>query len=344
LASGISGVLLARDFSHLYGYQDYASHFHAIPNARLPEREEFWVRQLETMDIVQDFQLLSDSRYAVIQGVFGNRGPDITVLERVGQRTRIVSKLCQTRSPVSRIIPGPNSFLFLPQKKVGNKLVVALHGDPFEFTGREGSWLIDALLAEGTPVLAVNYFGSPDRSLEMKPDQDQAETYGADVGGAVAFARAALGSNPKTVFVVDGFGALVGFSAILSQRAAPDGVLVLSGLMSGSAAFEEFGTTNGSPYETYMRRVERQFDRVVDAGKIVDAKPDIRVVLVHGRTDYRRPPEDVQEFAARFNASRPKVPATVVVIDDIVDDRPGHATRKEYETELDTIHTFLSQF
>jgi len=337
-----ASVLLSPDRAVIYGYNDSLGHFHRIASERHSDRVVFWLSKLETMGHIEQFYLLDDAKYAFVKGTLSGYGPQAAILERKGAQVSVLQSLCQTNASVSRVVSGPRSSLFIPEKLSGHKLVVYLHGGPFAFIGPDGSWLVDLLVASGSPVLAVNYTGSVDRLPDVKPDQDLAETYGTEIERAIGFARESLGSNDrKVVFVADSFGSLVGFSAILTHHAAPDGFFILSGLTEARRIFKDYGPDLDPAFQNYMTRAGRQIGQVMDVARLVDADRSMQLVFVHGERDDRAPLRDVWHFMTEVNGQRPIIPAKISVIEGM---EHTPITKKHYETIIDSIQRFLAKF
>lgn len=335
----IKKVFVYPDRTKIYGYSDHAGRFHPLPSEQHQSGVMFWLEQLKGMDGIEEFYLLGDGKYAVIKRAGGAAGPEAVILERRGSTTAPLDHLCRTNSAAVRILEGPSSLLFVPKEPAGNALVVYLHDDPFSNVSRSGDWIADIVVRTGTPVLAVNYFGSRSRTNELAVTREIAPMFAKDIEQAVAFARTQLpGQDRKVIFVAHGFGALVGFSSMMAEAVWPERFLVLSGLIESRALFSDH-MPDRSPVElNYLARTGRQMRSAINPA--VASRKGTRFLFVHGDADEKAAHEDVAKFVAQVNAAARDGPAKLSLIEGM-----GHIpeTQKEYEAIVEAIGGFIRQ-
>lgn len=188
-------------------------------------------------------------------------GPEAVILERRASTVATLEPLCRTNSTVQNVVDGPHSRLFIPKEPMGKTLVVYLHDGPFKSVGRGGDWITDIIARTGTPVLAVNYFGSSNRLRELAVSGQIAPLFAADVADAIAFATEKLPEPKELVFVAEGFGNFVGFASIMAEVARPEAFIILSGFTDPRQLFKEH-VPDRDPYElNYLARAGRQTGR-----------------------------------------------------------------------------------
>jgi hypothetical protein len=333
----IKKVFSYPDRTKIYGYSDHLGRFHPLSNERHKSSVAFWLEQLKRMDGLEEFYLLGNDKYAVIKRSGGTRGPEAIILERRGSTTAQLGQLCQTNAAVERIVEGPSSLLFIPKEPVADHLVVYLHDGPFASIGRDGDEITDIVAQTGTPILAINYFGSSSRLRELAVARDLAPMFAADVENAVTFARQQLPSkNLKITFLAGGFGAFVGFSSMTAEAVRPERFLILSGMVNARRIFNGHAPDR-DPFElNFLTRAGRQLGSVMTPPAASTDGPQF--LFIHGDKDETAPHADVVQFAKRLNETPNSVRSEISVVPNM-----GHSpeTRKDYETVLAAIGNFI---
>jgi hypothetical protein len=335
-ADYIKKVFWYPDRSKLYGYTDHTGQFHPLPSERHSSAVLFWLAQFERMEGIEEFYLLDSARYAVVKRNGAATGAEAIILERRGPTVATLEQLCHTSSAVQRVVEGPHSLLFTPKEPVGETLAVYMHDGPFTSVGRGGDWITDVIVRTGTPVLAINYFGSSSRLPELAVSGQIAPLFAADVEEAIAFARGKLSGQRKLIFVGQGFGSFAGFASMMADAARPEAFIILSGFTDPRHLFKEH-VPNRDPFElNYLARAGRQLGAVMNP--TAASKTGTRFLFVHGTGDDKAPFADVGPFLDRLNATATSPRAELKAIEGM-----GHLpeTKAHYRAVIDAVENLL---
>jgi hypothetical protein len=338
-ADHIKKVFWYPDRTKLYGYTDHAGRFHPLPSERHSSAVLFWLEQLKRMDGIEEFYLLDRARYAVVKRNGAATGAEAVVLERRGSRLETLEHLCRTNSPVKSVVEGPDSFLFLPHEPVGDKLVVYLHDGPFTSVGKGGDWITDIVAQTGTPVLAINYFGSSSRLRELAVAREIAPMLAADVERAVAFAQKELpGQERKPIFVAQGFGTFVGFASMMAGAAWPDRFIAVSGMTDPLRIFADHVPSRDPFALNYLARAGRQLGLVMNPSEA--ASRGTRFLFIHGDSDDKVPHAELVRFVDRLNEAPHQGQAELLTVEGM-----GHSpdAKPDYQAILEAMQRFLRQ-
>jgi pimeloyl-ACP methyl ester carboxylesterase len=334
----IGDVLTSPERSRVYGFVDLSGRFRRIETERQTRGVAFWLAQLEKRRGLEKAYFLNDAKFALIKAGHAVAGPEIQLLERRGDSVAVRDTFCAGGSNVARVTESGHSVLFVPKEMTENKLIVYLHDGPFARVDKRGNWLIDLLLSSGSPVLAVNYTGSVGHEPVANDRTSRIAAFGDDVARAVAFGLRETGAGERTVVLVgEGFGSLVGFSALTSQEIKPAGFVSVSGLVRYerlSSAIQSSGNPTFSDYG----RITRETRTVLDPAKLRATHPQLDFLFVHGDKDGRAPYSDIAEFAERLamtGAARSDV--------DVVREMDHSPYRRaDYDQILKAVSDFLS--
>ena len=332
----IKKVFWYPDRTKLYGYTDHTGRFHALPSERHSSGVLFWLEQFKTMEGIEEFYLLDDARYAVVKRNNAATGAEAVILERRGRTVATLEQLCHTNSAVQSVVEGPHSLLFTPKEPAGERLAVYMHDGPFTSVGRGGDWITDVIVRTGTPVLAIDYFGSSHRLPELAVSGQIAPLFAADVEEAIAFAQGKLSGQRKLVFVGQGFGSFVGFASMMADAARPEAFIIVSGFADSRHLFKEH-VPNRDPFElNYLARAGRQLGAVMNP--TAASKTGTRFLFVHGTGDDKAPFADLSTFLDRLNATATSPRAELRAIDGM-----SHLpeTKMHYRAIIDAVESVL---
>jgi hypothetical protein len=330
-------VLVSPDRSRIYGFVDGFGRFRRVGTESQKPGVAFWLTQLEKRQGLEQVYFLSDAKFALIKANGPVAGPEMQLLERRENAVAVRRTFC-TRTDVDRVAEGEHSILFVPKGADSRKLIVYLHDGPSARVGRGGNWLIDLLLASGHPVIAVNYTGSIGREREANDDRSWGNVFGDEIARAVTFARGDLGARePAVVLVGEGFGSLVGFSALSLQKIALSGFVSVSGLVSSDHLLSQLQSQSDTAFGNYGRTA-RETRTALDPSKIRASHPQLDFLFVHGDKDERAPYGNIVKFAEPLTvAGRP----AVVIMREMYHPQPH--LRAHYDGILEAISDFLSR-
>lgn len=335
-------VHVSPDRTQVFGVTDYDGQFHRIfDGSNLPELE-FWLSNLEQYSGVEKFYVLSGGQFAFVKLGDGIQGSRVLILERRNNKIEEAFSVCSSGSHVGRILTSDEAHLFIPRSESTSdrKLIVYLHGGPFSYVGQDGSWLIDLLASNGNPVLALNYKGSSNRSLNIVDGEDLRETLAFEVERSVIFASQELREVPSIVIVADSFGALVGYSAILSNRISAEGMIVISSVAKSNNIRDAIERLRGQTKVNYLATAEVQTREVLNPARLAEQMGRFPWLVIHGETDQQVPLVDANTLVERYNAAMPTNRAEFVVVQGM-----GHtpSTKEHYETIIENISKFVHE-
>jgi pimeloyl-ACP methyl ester carboxylesterase len=308
-------VLVSPDRSRIYGFVDLSGRFHRLATETQKPGVAFWLAQLEKKESLEQVYFLSDEKFALIKVRGPVAGPEVQLLERRGNSVAVRHTFCTGGADMARVTEREHSILFVPKGADASKLLVYLHDGPAARVDRGANWLIDLLLASGHPVVAVNYTGSMGREPARAENRGPAEIFGDEIARAIAFARTELHAGEQTVVLVgEGYGALVGFSAIASQRLKPSGFAIVSGLAKSEPILSGFQSGGDTAFGNYGRTA-REVRTILDPSAIRAKQPQLEFLFVHGDKDARTPQSDILALAQPLAIASSGRPAVTIIRD-----------------------------
>ena len=339
-AKSMTRVLVSPDRSRVYGFVDVLGRFHRLATETQKPGVVFWLTQMEKKQELEKVSFLSDAKFALIKARGPVAGPEVQLLERRGSSVAVRHTFCSGGAEVARVAEREHSILFVPKGADARKLLVYLHDGPAARVDRGGNWLIDLLLASGHPVIAVNYTGSLGREPVRAETRGPAEIFGGELARAIVFARGELSAGEQTVVLVgEGFGALVGFSALSSQKVKPSGFAVVSGLAKSEPILSAFQSDADPTFRSYGR-MAREAHTILDPSKIRASHPQLEFLFVHSDKDRRTSSGDITKFAQQLTPTNSGRPAVAITHDtyDAVPYRRAH-----YDQIAKAIGDFLAR-
>lgn len=333
----IDSVLVSPDRTRIYGFVDLSGRFRQIGTERQTPDVAFWLAQLEKRRGLEKVYFLKNAKFALIKVGSPVAGSEIQLLERRGNTVNVRETFCRGGSNVAGVKEGEHSVLFVPKEMSGSKLLVYLHDGPFGRVDRRGNWLIDLLLSSGNPVLAVNYTGSVGRVPPANDRTNRTDAFGDDVARAVAFGLREAGAR-TVVLVGEGFGSIVGLSALAGQKISASGFVSVSGLVRYERLSSEM-QSGWKPTFTDYGRIAREARAALDPSRIGGMHPQLEFLFVHGDKDDLSPYTDITNFVQNLGTTGS--PRSAIKIVGQMDHSPYR--RADYDQILKHLSDFLSR-